>query len=67
MEGIYKCTTPLFGNFVGLQKIGTDHSTWNELRAYEMPPMTLTASMLRTNSMPNATLINALNYSNVYG
>jgi hypothetical protein len=67
MAGIHTCTTPLVGNFVGLQKIGTDFFVWNELRAYEMPPMALTVSMLSTNTMPNATLVNALSYSMVYG
>jgi|688.fasta_scaffold361417_1 hypothetical protein len=67
MGGIYTCITPLVGNFVGVQKIGTEYFVWNEITAYEMPPMALTASMLSTNTMPNTTLVNALSYSMVYG
>ena len=58
--GIYNCNNPLTGNYVGLQKIGTEYFWWFELRAYEMPPMLLTESMLSTNLMPNASLANAL-------
>jgi hypothetical protein len=47
--GIYNCNTALTGNYVGLQKVGTDFFVWAELRAYEMPPMSLTVSMLSTN------------------
>ena len=31
-----------------------------------MPPMPLTETMLSTNGMPNATLVNALSFSMVY-
>ena len=61
--GIYTCDYPLSGNYVGVQKIGTDLFLWGEIRAYEMPPMTLSVSMLSTNKMPNPTLVNALSYS----
>ena len=66
MGGIYNCNTPLAGNYLGVQKIGTDYFVWNEIRAYEMPPMVLTETMLSTNTMPNGTLVNALSYSMVY-
>ena len=55
------------GNYVGVQKTGTTFFAWAEIRAYEMPPMTLTVSMLRTNILPNTTLINALSYSMTSG
>jgi hypothetical protein len=60
---MYICDTPLVGKYIGLQKIGFDFFIWVELRAYEMPPMTLTEFMLRTNEMPNSTLIYALTLS----
>ncbi len=59
-SGIYTCSTPLDGNFVGLLKNGIDFFIWVELRAYEMPPMTLTEAMFVTNTIPNSTLMNAL-------
>ena len=46
-----------------MQKVGTDYFVWAEIRAYEMIPMILTVSLLTTNIMPNATLVNALSYS----
>ena len=55
------------GNYVGLYKNGLSYFIWYELRAYEMPPMTLTVSMLSTNILPNTTLINALGYSMTSG
>ena len=55
------------GNYVGVHKYGTTYFAWAEIRAYEMPPMTLTVSMLGTNIMPNTTLINALSYSMTSG
>ncbi len=67
MGGIYSCNTPLTGNNIGLQKIGTNYSVWAELRAYEMSPMALTASMLSTNVVHSSTLSNALSFSMAYG
>ena len=58
--GIYTCDTVLNGNYVGIQKIGNCHYIWVELRAYEMPPMALTAAMLSTNATGNISLANAL-------
>ena len=66
-SGIYTCDTKLSGNYVGLQKHGNNYFAWNELRAYEAPPIALTLSMLSTNTMPDATLANALSFSMVYG
>ena len=59
--GIYTCDTALNGNYVGIQKIGIYcYFIWVELRAYETPPIALTAAMLSTNAMPNASLVYAL-------
>ena len=58
--GIYTCDTPLNGNYVGIQKIGSCHYIWVELRAYEMPPMALTEEMLSTNAAGNTSLVYAL-------
>lgn len=63
MSGIYTCDIPLFGNNVGIHRSFPKNGMFMslvELRAYEMPPMALTVSMLSTNSMPNTTLGNSI-------
>ena len=65
--GIYTCDTPLNGNYVGIQKNGSNYFIWVELRAYEMPPMSLTESMLSTNDSGNTSLVYALTFSIVVG
>jgi hypothetical protein len=57
----------LTGSKVGVQKNGSDYFAWHEIRAYETAPTTLSESMLSANSMPNATLLNALSLSMTYG
>ena len=51
MSGVHTCNAPLIGNYIGVERSGTDYFSWHEIRAYEMIPLALTGSMLSTNSM----------------
>ena len=64
-QGMFICDSPLTGTNLGLvrESTNTNYYLWCEIRAYEFLPLTITDSMLSTNTMPNASLINSLSFS----
>ena len=61
---MFICDSPVTGTNLGLVRESDSNWSypWYEIRAYEFLPLSITTSMLSTNTMPNTSLINSLSF-----
>ena len=60
-HGLFNCTPPLAGNYVGVTRTGQFEHLWiHEIRAYAWMAFDETNSILSASAMPNGTLVNSV-------